>query len=346
MPLLPPGDGQYNDISSSGSDEYNKALCLLAVMVTCYLPFLLVPLIGYLALTYVYPMISFHLKQYLKTEDSIHLEQDAHLHSYEQMDKTIVVKKLKLLHLECLLVSNCYVHVVFMWLYISPGESIHYESKYFPSSVDDYIAYIFDKALSAIVTMLLFAIVIAGGFCFKEKKISLTLLTSLSISVNISCLVCYFLPKMLVAFSYDLLHTFTVAVIIISLYPLIWYFYVLIMLLKLHLKQAYLNLFSCKGLFNCLISVTFMLLFCCMGLIAFVDIMEILRSDSDYLELLCLLINLPLICLVKLVNHCLYDHAIENAKLMVLHVFNYDISWAEDDKEKINIINQPKGMQL
>ena len=93
------------------------------------------------------------------------------------------------------------------------------------------------------------------------------------------------------------------------------------------------------------ISVTFMLMFCCMGLIAFVDVMEILRSDSDYLELLCLLINLPLICLVKLVNHCLYDHAIENAKLMVLHVFNYDISWAEDDKEKINIINQPKGMQ-
>ena len=86
-----------------------------------------------------------------------------------------------------------------------------------------------------------------------------------------------------------------------------------------------------------------MVLFCCIGLIASIDIMEMLRSGSDYLELLCLLINLPLICLVKPVNRCLYDHAIENAKLMMLHVFNDDNSWVEDDKGKINIINQSKG---
>ena len=219
MPMLqplPPGDGQYIDFNSEGSDEYNNVLCFLDVMITRYLPFLLVPLIGYLAMMYVYPMISFHLKQYLKTENSIYFEQDVHLCSDEQKDKMIVIKKLKLLHLECLLVTNCYVYFVFMWLYISPGEPIPYKSKDFLSTIDDYIAYVFDKALSAIVVIFLFAIVIVAGFCFKGRKISLILLTSLSMSVNITCLVCYFLPKMLVTFSFDLLHTFTVAVIILS----------------------------------------------------------------------------------------------------------------------------------
>ena len=323
-PPPPPSDGQCIDISIAGGDKYSKGLCLLDIIVTRYLPFLLVPLIGYLTMTYVYPMISFHLKQYSKAENSVCLEQVVHLHSDEETDKMMVVKKLKLVFLECLLVANCYVYFVLMWLYISPSE--------FLSTIDNYIAYIFDKAL---VTMLLFGIVIAG-FCFKERKISIISLISLSFSVNIVCLVCYVFPKMLVGFTYDLLHTLAVIFIIISLYPLIWYFYVLILLLKLHLKQAYLNLFSYNGLLYCLISVALMVLFCCMGVIASIDIMKILKSDSDYLELLCLLIHLLLICLVKPVNHCLYDHAIENAKLMMLHVFNYDNSWPEDNEEKIS----------
>ena len=337
MLLPPPSNGQYIDISSGDSYECNNALCLLDVILTRYLPFLLVPLFGYLTVTYVYPTISFHLELYLKTENSVYLEQ-YRLHSDEQKDEMIVVKKLKLLHLECLLVANCYVYFVFMWLYIFPGESIRYISKDFPSTVGDYITYTFDEDFSAILAMLLSVIVIVAGFnCFKGRKISLTMLTALLISVNILCLVCYVLPKMLVGFSNDLLHTFTVVVIIVSLYPLIWHLYVLIILIKLHLKQAYFNLFSCKSSSYCLISVAFMLLFCCTGLIAAIDVMEILRSDSEYLELLCLLINLLLICLVKLVSHCLYDHAMENAKLMILHVFNYDNSWAEDDGEKISI---------
>ena len=337
--LLPlPSNGQYIDISSGDSDEYNKALCLLDVIVTRYLPFLLVPLFVYLTVTYVYPTIFFHLEQYLKTENSVYLEQYVRLHSDEQKDEMIVVKKLKLFHLECLLVANCYVYFVFMWFYIFPGESVRYISKDFPSTVGDYIAYIFDEAYSAILTMLLSAIVIVAVFnCFKGRKISLTMLTAVSISVNILCLVCFVLPKMLVGFTHDLLYTFTVVVIIVSLYLLIWHLYVLIILLKLHLKQAYFNLFSCKSLSHCLTSVAFMLLFCCTGLIVAIDVMEILRSDSEYFELLCLLINLLLICLVKLVSQCLYDHAIENAKLMVLHVFNYGDSWAEDDEAKISI---------
>ena len=179
----------------------------------------------------------------------------------------------------------------------------------------------------------LFTIVI-GGAVLKWRKFSFTTVISLSITVNIIYIVCYFFPRMLVAFCNNPLQAtyncFMLIVIIVSSYPLIWYCLGLHALFKLAVQQVH----SFKNIHLVMILIHS---FCCMC-ICFFMFGIVLRSENGhyYLKVLCLLIDLSAVSLFKSIHHCAYKHAMTNAETILSHehTFNYDNSWMENDEEK------------
>ena len=332
-------------------DDDNKDKCttsdryLTAVIITRYLPLVMVPFISYLSIVYVYPVISFRLKRHLRNpENYFHTEQDHITHDSNGQEVNRVARKWKALHLQGLLATNCYIYCV-LWLCFSPADLIHYNNsdKGFLASTDHYILYV-HKAISVVVL-----IIMIGGVFLRWTSLISSISTS--ITLNIIYMVCYFLPNMLVGFIYDPLEAMQnccmTIVVILSSYLLTWYCLALFMFSKLALKQAYLSLFSWKGLFHCL-TFAIMVLSYCICFIIFGAVIEILRSDINYqqLKILCLLISSLVVCTCafKPIHHCAYKYAIANAELMTLHVFNHDDSM-EDDEEKNTTVSYPSAGQ-
>ena len=315
-------------------------------LITHYIPFLLTPFISYLTLVYMYPSISFRLKQHLQQSEN---SWDA-INDYEGIAKVKVGEKWKVLHLEALLATNWYVYFVITWLCIFPAEASHYdnEGKGTLSGIDYYIPYI-HKILSLIMTIFLFTIVI-GGAVLKWRRFSFTTAISLSITVNIIYIACYFFPRMLVAFINNPLQAtyncFMLIVIIISSYPLVWYCFGLNVLVKLALQKVHLTSFSFKSFLNFLLVVILIFSFCCICMCFFMFGI-ILRSENghDYLKMMCLLIGLSAVSLFKSVHHCAYKHAIANAETMMSYAFNYDNSWMENVGEKSSSISYTSADQ-
>ena len=306
---------------------------MMAGVITHYLPFLLAPFVSYLTVVYMYPMISFHLKQYLHQSDNSQDEND------EDMAKMKVKKKLKILYLEALLITNWYVYFVIVWLCIFHAEVNPYDNKGkgILSSIDYYIPYI-HKIILIIIFLLT---IVIGGVFFKWRKFSLTTAISVSITVNIIYVMCYLFPRILVEFINNPLHAMynhcMLIVIIVSSYPLIWYCLGLHLFFRLALQQVHLSLFSFKGLLNILLVVIIVHLFCCICMCFFMLGM-MLRSEHG-LKALCLFIDVSAVILFKYVHQCAYKHAISNAEIIISHAFNYDYSWMENDGEKSNTVS-------
>ena len=310
---------------------------LMGDIITHYLPFLLAPFVSYLTLVYIYPLISFRLKQHLQHVQSDY-SRDA---NNEDMAIVKVDKKWKVLHLEALLTTNWYVYFIIIWLCIFSNDN---ESKGTFSSIDYYIPYI-HKILSLITIIFFFTIVIGGAY-FKWRKFSFTTAISLSITVNIIYMVCYFFPRMLVEFINNPLQaTYNCCmfiVIIISSYPLIWYCFGLNVLFWLALQKIHFTLFSLKSLFNILLVVILIHSFCCICMCFFMFGI-ILGSEHayDYLKVMCLLIGLSVISLFKSIHHCAYKHVMANAEMITSHehTFNYDNSWMENVGEESSSVS-------
>ena len=286
----------------------NMAMYLITVIITRYLPLIMPPFVSCLSIVYIYLVIYFQLRQHLrKGDNSFYMKQVITLDSDEQ--KVKVAEKWKVLHLQGLLATNCYIFCV-LWLCILPADMIYYNDKdkdFNLANTDHYISYI-HKALSVILLI----IMIGGPEVFlRWRKLNSTPSISISIIVNIIYMVSYFVPKMLVEFIYDpseaTYNLCMTIVVILSAYPLTWYCLTLFIFSKLALKQAYLSMFSWRSLFHFL-TFAIMVSFYCICFIIFGAIIEILISDNDYqhLKVLCLLISLLVVCAFKPIHHCAY----------------------------------------
>ena len=307
-------------IENESKDGYGNGMC---VAITEYLSLVMVPFISYLTIVYAHPMICFHLKKYLqKIDNSIKTKQDV---------AAKVSKKWKVLHLKSLFQASCiiYLFLISRRLDIS---SAHYDDrdKDFLSNVDHYIPYI-HRTLSILVMIFLYAMMIAGLF-LKWRKISFTTVISMSISVNIIYMVCYFFPEILVSFIYDPVQaTYTIfiaIIIIVSSYPLMWYYFLLLLFseAQVFLKQAYFISCSCK--------IMLMVSAFCVLAIVFSPIIYLTNySGYQYLLVLHLMIALLVICVYKHIDNCAYKHIIVN-ELVILYVLDYDTSWAEHNEEE------------
>ena len=302
-------------IENESEDGYGNGMC---VTITEYLPFVMVPFVSYLTIMYAHPMICFHLKKYLqKIDNSINIKQDL---------ETKILKKWKALHLESLLQAS---YIIYFFLIISgrldiPSAQYDNVDKGFLSNVDHYVSYI-HRTLSTLVMIFLYAMMITGVF-LKWRKVSFTTVISLSISINIIYMVCYFFPKILVSFTYDPVqatYTIFIAIIIImSSYPLMWYYCLFFLFSEVFFKQAS---SSCK--------ITLMVsAFCTLAIIFSPIIYLTSYSGYQYLLILHLMIALLVVCVYKYVDNCAYKHIIVN-EMVILYVLDYDTSWAEDEED-------------
>ena len=309
---------QYTENESE--DGYGIGTC---TVITEYLPFVMIPFISYLTIVYAHPMISFYLKKYLqqKTDDSFSTKQDADLDEV----KTKISKKWKVLHLECLFQASCIIYFLLIIRKLNiPSDHCNNVDKGFPLIVDHYI----HTMLSFLMTIFLYAMMITGIF-FKWRKISFTTVISMSISVNIIYMVCYFFPETLVSFTYDPVqatYTIFIAIIIfVPSYPFMWYYFLLLLFSRVFLEQAYFTSCSCK--------IMFMASAFCVLAIVFLPIIYLTSfSGYQYLLILHLMIALLVACVYKHIDNCAYKHIIVN-ELAILFVLNYETSWAEDNEE-------------
>ena len=313
-------------------------------IVTQYLPLLLVPLMSYLIIVYVHPTLSLHFKHHLQKTDSTAvyrtefqniIKRDA---DEEEEAKVKFAKRWKIFQLECLLIANYNIYLVLMWSY--PFTQLaHEKTKDFQSIVDHYIPYI-HSTLSLAVMVLFFTIVFSGLY-FKWRKFSFISALSISTSINIICMVSYWLPKMLMSFACDPVHTFVVIIIMISVYPLVSYLYILAIFCKLALRQACFTRYPCtkKSLIYFLASVTLILSCYCVSVIMSIDMFVIPQNNDGlwYLEIFVILIGLLEVCLFRIVHYYAYKHALVRSRMLMLHVFN-DMTWAEVHEEKNGIV--------
>ena len=309
----------------------------MAGVITYYLPFLLAPFVSYITVVYIYPMISSRLKQYLHKSDNSQDENN------EDMAKTKVAKKWKILNLEALLITNWYLYFVIVWLCTFHAEVNPYdnEGKGILSSIDYYIPYI-HKIISFFIIIIFLLTILIGGAFFKWRKFNFPVATSISITVNIICVMCYWFPRILVEFINNPLQAMynccMLIVIIVSSYPLIWYYCLgLYVFFRMALQQVHLSIFSFKGSLNILLIVVVVHLLCCICMCLFMLGM-MLRSEHG-LKKLCLFIDVSAVILFKYVHQSAYKHAISNAEMIISHAFNYDYLWMENDGEKSSTIS-------
>ena len=144
--------------------------------------------------------------------------------------------------------------------------------------------------------MVFLFIIVFSGLYFKWRKFSFISALSILTSINIICMVSYWLPKMLMSFACDPVYTFVVIIVMISVYPLVSYLYILAIFCKLALRQACFNRYPCtkKSLIYFLASVTLILSFYCVSVIMSIDMFVIPQNDDglEYLEIFFILIGL------------------------------------------------------
>ena len=326
------------DVDNESEDNQDNGMYLTDVILTQYLPLLMLPFIGYLIITYVRPVISFHLKQ--KADNYFHVELDVvDFDDDEQQAKVEVAKKWKMSHLHCMFGANNIIYVVF---FVRPVELFHILVDLSKGVRHQYILYV-NAILPVLVFTLCNAMVTAPtAYKYVCRRISVISSLSILISVNIIYTVCYSIPRMVVAFVHDpVLATymcFTAIGIVMSLYPLSWFCSALGMLSVLAMKQVYAASLPFKQLFCFLISVIFALsCFCIMFVIVIAGAVMVTMnySDHQYLRVSYLLMGFLAICFFKPIHHRAYKHATENAKL-ALNAFDPDNPWMNDGDEERN----------
>ena len=259
---------QYVESESDG-EKHNRRNST-DVIITQYLPLLMLPIISYMIIVYIRPVISFHLKQ--KTDDYFYMQQvDVNIDDDgEQKAKVEVAKKWKLTHLHCVLGVNLLIYIIFfvrpLELFLLLFELLLLDKGV--HSIDECIVDINAILPGLVVTVLSFTVLAAHSVKCIHRRISLISLGAMYISVNIIYMVCYSLPRMVVEFAHNpLLATymcFTAVGIIISIYPLGWYCAGLLMLSRLTMMQAYVASFPFKSLFYFLISTVLVLIYLCL----------------------------------------------------------------------------------
>ena len=331
---------QYVENESDGEQDNRRNST--DVIINQYLPLLMLPIISYMIIVYIHPVISFHLKH--KTDDYFYMPQvGVNIdHDDEQKAKVEVAKKWKLTHLHCVLGAN---HLIYIIFFVRPLELIPllFEILLLDKgvhSIDECIVDLNAILPGLVVTVLSFTALAAHSVKCIHRRISLISIGAMYISVNIIYMVCYTFPRMVVELAHDpLLATymcFTAIGIVTSIYPLGWYCAGLLMLSRLTMKQAYVASFPFKSLFYFLISTVLVLTYLCLifvvvlfGAIVITDN----YSDHQYLRISYLLMGFLAIILFKPIHHCAYRHAIINPTL-ALNAFDPKSPWMNEEREE------------
>ena len=199
----------YFQVKSEEDEKYKTILGMMKALT--YLPSTLMPLISFLIIAYVYPLISCYVKQY-----SDKLEKGQFFYIKQLTDTEIQLiqenftQKWKGFHLICLLLTSTVINILLVILHISSAvkfidygkEILHTEEFLIGPSGNHYLPYM-HAALSYFLVTAMF--IIAIGYCFYKHAINSLIATS--ISVNIIYASCYFSPTMLLAFFHDPLLT-------------------------------------------------------------------------------------------------------------------------------------------
>lgn len=217
----------YFQVKSEDDAKYKTVLHMMKALT--YLPSTLMPLISFLIIFYVYPLISCYIKQYsekIEKDKFFYMKQLTHAEIQLMQEK--FTQKWKSFHLIRLFLTSAVINMLLVRLhiysaakFISYGnEILHDEEFLIGPSGNHYLPYM-HAALSYFVFTVMF--VIAIGFCIYKRTRNSLITTS--ITVNIVYTLCYFSPTMLLAFFHDPLLTIfnciMVIAIIFSIYTLI-----------------------------------------------------------------------------------------------------------------------------
>ena len=312
------------------SEDYAYAHYVMILMITQYIIFSITPFIIYPTIACIYPRVSSHLRQYFQEIDNT-IMQDVNHYCNEEETKVKFVKHWKMSYLLCLFGANLITMACLIGRLIIPAPDVC------DKAVDCYISNI-NAALSSLLMVIMVAMVFR--LLLRYRRPSFISIISMLISLNIVYIAFYFFPSMLVTLMYDPLQavytSVIMTVIIISSYPIFWFFVVSLLFSKLVLKQAYFTLFSFTSFsftsliyflryFHIFIVCTFTN---CYTL--FVISLLIPRYGSHKfhgyhnLVILWFIVALFAICMFKPVHHFAYKYATAKAKLMASSVFPRD----------------------
>ena len=313
------------------SEDYTYAHYVMILMITQYIIFSITPFIIYPTIACIYPRVSSHLRQYFQKMDNT-IMQDVNHYCNEEETKVKFVKHWKMGYLSCLFGANHITMACLIRRLIIPAPDVC------DKAVDCYISNI-----NAALSYLLMVIMVAMMFrlLLGYRRPSYISFISMFISLNIAYIAFYFFPSMLVTLMYDPLQavytSVIMIVIIISSYPIYWFFVVSLEFSNLVLKQAYFTLFSFTSLiyfliyFHIFIVLTFIFILCYFHiLVSGLLIPDVTRYGShkfsgyQNLVILWFIVALFAICMFKPVHHFAYKYATANAKLMASSVFPRD----------------------
>ena len=218
----------YFQVKSKDDAKYETVLYMMRALT--YLPSTLMPVISFLIIAYVYPLISYYVKRYsekIEKDQFIYTKQLTHAEIELMQEKFI--QKWKSFHLIRLFLTSFVINIVLVILHVLSAakfieygnEILHDEEFLIGPSGNHYLPYM-HAVLSCFLITTMF--IIAVGYCmYKCTKNSLI---ATSISVNIIYALCYFSPTMLLAFFHDPLLTiftcFMATAFIGLIYALAW----------------------------------------------------------------------------------------------------------------------------
>ena len=218
----------YFQVKSEDDAKYKTILYMMKALT--YLPSTLMPLISFLIIFYVYPLISCYIKQYSdKIENDQFFYTKQLTHAEIQLMQEKFTQKWKSFCLICLFITSVVVNLLLVKLHLYSAtkfieygnEILHNEEFLISPSGNHYLPYM-HAALSYFLITAMF--IIAIGYCIY--KCTRNSLIATSISVNIIYALCYFSPTMLLAFFHDPLlaicNYFMVIVFIGLIYALTW----------------------------------------------------------------------------------------------------------------------------
>ena len=165
----------YFQIKSEDDENYSSILCIMEALT--YLPSMMMPLISYLVIIYIYPMISFHLKRYSQTPSNFfRIELFVNPDDVdEQTAKLLQVKTTqtwKRFHLICLFLTSFILTLILVALHITSASAfINYGNEVLLDERKDYsifsdhcIPYI-HAVMSYSIVIIMFIVAIGFSIC-------------------------------------------------------------------------------------------------------------------------------------------------------------------------------------
>ena len=321
-----------------------------------YLPFALMPLISYMVIIYIYPILSFHISQYSNSlRNNQTMNKFFHIKLFVNLDdvdeekakpiQAKITKKSKRYNLISLFLTSLIMTMILVMLHItSAAEFIDYGNDVlldegFPLTNDHYLPYI-----HAVISYTIIIIMLLTAIIFSICKWNLNSLLSTSISVNVIYTMCYFFPTILLAFIHDPLQiTYTCFMVIFFIVPFIYAFIWCIglaLLSRVLLKHDHFTLFSLKTLIYFVLLLTAVLaIYHFFNMIVNIVALGSFSDFQDFQSIIFfLLFGLLSFSILKPARNYVYKYVTAKTESVVHNEVNMDVE-IDDEKNNISTIS-------